>query len=360
MKHYLLLSTAAVALSLALAPAMAQSDQNRKAPETQHRQNVNGPSSHEMKRSTTGQSTADENKSERQNSAAPSSETTRDRDSARDNQTPRHDEGADRRNGDQNQSAQEKRGTDQNKAAQEKRGTDQNQTAQPRDRDTNGTQRNATNPDRNSNSARSNESRPGNDQHNTARRDDNAGGRVSASLDPQRKERLHSAFARLDVRPIDRVDFSISVGTVVPTHVHVRPLPSTIVEIVPQYRGYDFFVVRDEIVIVQPSTHKIVDVIERGPSHARAESEEKVKLSTKQRDIIRKHVNTHRTVTTGSAPRETVIEIGESVPESVQIESFPEEVYREVPEIRSYRYIERGDDVYLVDPGTREVIEEIR
>jgi hypothetical protein len=159
---------------------------------------------------------------------------------------------------------------------------------------------------------------------------------------------------------LDRVDFSVSVGAVVPTHVHLRPLPTTIVDIVPRYRGYDFFAARDEIVIVEPHTHKIVDVIERGPSHARAESREKVKLSSKQRDVIRKHVSHKRTVTTGSEPSRTEIEIGESVPDSVQIESFPEDVYQVVPEVRSYRYIERGGDVYLVDPGSRRVIEEIR
>ena len=66
-------------------------------------------------------------------------------------------------------------------------------------------------------------------------------------------------------------------------------------------------------------------------------------------------------MTTGAAPQSTTtIEIGESVPDAVEIQSFPEEVYREVPEIRSYRYIERGGDVYLVDPGDRQVIEEIR
>jgi len=346
MKRHLLISTAAVALSFALAPAFAQTDY--KASETHQRQNLNGSKSHEMKRSTTGQSTREENKSEQQNSAGPSTETTRDRDRAQsDAQTP----GRDR---------VERPNSEGSRSAQEPRSTDQNRTAQPRDTGSNRPERNATNPGRNSNSARSNESRPANEQRNSARREENAGGRASASLDPQRRERLHSAFARLDLKPLSRVDFSLSVGAVIPTHVHLRPLPTTIVEIVPQYRGYDFFVVQDEIVIVQPRSHKIVDVIERGPSHARAESTKKVKLSTQQREIIRKHVTQKRTVTTGSAPSETVIEIGESVPESVQIESFPEEVYRDVPEIRSYRYIERGDDVYLVDPGTRRVIEEVR
>lgn len=187
--------------------------------------------------------------------------------------------------------------------------------------------------------------------------------RASASLDPQAKTRLRSAVARLDAKPATNVNFSVSVGTVVPDRVALLPLPTSIVEIVPQYRGYDYFVVRDEVVIVQPRTHKIVDVIERsGPSRARASTTvHKPKLSAHQREIIRRHVESSRTVTTGAAPQSTTtIEIGESVPDAVEIQSFPEEVYREVPEIRSYRYIERGGDVYLVDPGDRQVIEEIR
>jgi len=44
---------------------------------------------------------------------------------------------------------------------------------------------------------------------------------------------------------------------VVPRDVRFQPLPPDIVEVMPQYRGYNFFVVRDEIVIVEPATYKI-------------------------------------------------------------------------------------------------------
>jgi hypothetical protein len=343
MKRQLLISTAAVALSFAIAPAMAQTDQpsrHHDRIERQQSQRATGETSRHMRRSTTGQNTREENTNAPQKSA---SEPTSQAPSAEHNRSGKASQ-ADKKAPSREQKAQQ-------------RSPEQTGAAQPRESSPNATQKNATNPDRNSNSARSDQSRPNSDQRNASR---SGQARVSSSLDPQRKQRLHSAFARLDIRPLDRVDFSISVGTVVPTHVHLRPLPSTIVEIVPRYRGYDFIAVRDEIVIVEPRTHKVVDVIERGPSHARAESKEKVKLSSKQRDVIRKHVSHKRTVTTGSEPSQTVLEIGESVPESVQIESFPEEVYSVVPEVRSYRYIERGNDVYLVDPDSRRVIEEIR
>ena len=187
---------------------------------------------------------------------------------------------------------------------------------------------------------------------------------MSASLDSKKKTELHAAFARIDAKPVTHVNFSVSVGTVVPRTLDLRPVPTTIVEIVPQYRGYDFVLVRDEVVIVEPRTHRIVDVIERsGPSRARAETTtvRKPRFSAHQREIIRRHATTRRTVTTGSAPRTTTeVTIGETVPDSVAIESFPEEVYREVPDVRSYRYIERDGDVYLVDPSDRRVIEEVR
>jgi hypothetical protein len=50
---------------------------------------------------------------------------------------------------------------------------------------------------------------------------------------------------------------------------------------------------------------------------------------------------------------------GYQVPASVQVRSFPDTVYTEVPTARSYGYVRTQDSVVLVDPGTRQVIEVI-
>ena len=60
---------------------------------------------------------------------------------------------------------------------------------------------------------------------------------------------------------VESVDFSISVGTVVPRHIKLVTLPPELVEIVPQYRSYKFIIVRDEILIIDPNTFKIVAVL---------------------------------------------------------------------------------------------------
>jgi len=57
------------------------------------------------------------------------------------------------------------------------------------------------------------------------------------------------------------VHFNVSVGTRVPRSVHVVVLPQEIVRIIPEYRGYDYFLIGDEIVIVDPRTLEIVAII---------------------------------------------------------------------------------------------------
>ena len=53
----------------------------------------------------------------------------------------------------------------------------------------------------------------------------------------------------------------VIVGTVVPRSVRIAPLPATLVSIEPSWRGYMYFVYNEEIVIVEPGTLRIVEVI---------------------------------------------------------------------------------------------------
>jgi len=159
--------------------------------------------------------------------------------------------------------------------------------------------------------------------------------------------------------------------------VRFQPLPAEVVEVMPQYRGYSFFVVRDDIVIVEPSSYQIVDVLPRAgrssaaapasQSTAIASSSRKTTFSDKDRDAIRKHARSSRTehsrteqrATTGSSTTSTRVRVGDRLPDSVEFRSFPDEVYRESPALREYRYIERDNRTYVVEPRERTIIEEI-
>lgn len=85
---------------------------------------------------------------------------------------------------------------------------------------------------------------------------------ASAKLSTEQRTQITSVIREQHVAPVTNVDFAISVGTRVPRErVHLLPLPGKVVTIYPQWRGYEFFLVRDEIVVVDPRTLEIVDVI---------------------------------------------------------------------------------------------------
>ncbi|EKS41481.1 DUF1236 domain-containing protein [Afipia broomeae] len=206
-----------------------------------------------------------------------------------------------------------------------------------------------------------------NNQQSTADRSSNTSVNAAVNINDQQRTRISASISHLNVQPLTNVNFSLSVGTVVPRDVRLQPLPADVVEIVPQYRGYNFVLVKDEIVIIEPSTYKIVTVLPysgRSTAAAPVRTEQrKTTFTDRDREVIRRHakarpVEREKRVTTGSSVR-TVIRTGERVPADVEIEAFPEEVYRDAPTLREYRYIHRDSRTYVVEPHERRVIEEI-
>jgi hypothetical protein len=84
----------------------------------------------------------------------------------------------------------------------------------------------------------------------------------SASLTTEQKTKIRTTVLNSGPK-VSRssINFNISVGTVVPRSVHFVTVPQTIVEIYPEYRGFDYFVVDEEIVIIDPHSYKIVTII---------------------------------------------------------------------------------------------------
>jgi Protein of unknown function (DUF1236) len=65
-----------------------------------------------------------------------------------------------------------------------------------------------------------------------------------------------------------KINVAVNVGAPLPGEVNLLPLPADIVGIVPEFRDYDYVLVNDEIVIVQPSTRKVVEIINTGGATA--------------------------------------------------------------------------------------------
>jgi hypothetical protein len=84
----------------------------------------------------------------------------------------------------------------------------------------------------------------------------------AANLNAEQKTKIRETVLRGGNAPrVSNVNFSLSVGTVVPNNVHFVALPPVLVEIFPEWRGYDYIIVDERIVILEPRTHKIVTIL---------------------------------------------------------------------------------------------------
>ena len=85
---------------------------------------------------------------------------------------------------------------------------------------------------------------------------------AGAKLSTEQRTKITSVIREQHVAPVTNVNFAISVGTRVPRDVAFHALPTEIVTIYPEWRGYEFILVRDQIVVVDPRTFEIVAVLE--------------------------------------------------------------------------------------------------
>ena len=64
-----------------------------------------------------------------------------------------------------------------------------------------------------------------------------------------------------NVARVDSVNFNIRVGVAVPRTVHIAVLPPEVVTIVPEYRGFEYVLVGDQLLIIDPNTLEIVAIL---------------------------------------------------------------------------------------------------
>jgi outer membrane biosynthesis protein TonB len=83
----------------------------------------------------------------------------------------------------------------------------------------------------------------------------------SANLSTEQRTKITTIIRQHKVEPT-HLNVSVSVGTRVPTNVHFYPLPVEVITIYPQWRGYEYILVGEQIVIIDPRTHEIVAIVE--------------------------------------------------------------------------------------------------
>jgi Protein of unknown function (DUF1236) len=82
-----------------------------------------------------------------------------------------------------------------------------------------------------------------------------------AAISPAQQAWIRDKVRNDNSARIDRADFGLNVGAVVPRSERLAVLPEDIVTIAPRFRGYGFLIVKDDIVIVDPQTYRVAAVI---------------------------------------------------------------------------------------------------
>jgi uncharacterized protein DUF1236 len=102
--------------------------------------------------------------------------------------------------------------------------------------------------------------------------------RQKSDISEDQHSQIKTAVARGSATRMDRreLNFNVDIGSKVPQSVHSVTLPDDIAKIIPQYRGFnyfiisyrtkdpggaDYFFVKDELVILDPKTLEIVAII---------------------------------------------------------------------------------------------------
>ena len=84
---------------------------------------------------------------------------------------------------------------------------------------------------------------------------------ASVQLSQTQRTKIQAVIGHSSAARVTNVNFNVEVGVAIPRSVHVEVLPQDIVEIVPQFEGFDYIIVGDNILIIDPDTLEIVDII---------------------------------------------------------------------------------------------------
>ena len=85
---------------------------------------------------------------------------------------------------------------------------------------------------------------------------------AAAKLSTEQRTKITTVIRDQHVQPLTSVNFSIAVGTRVPRDVRFHPLPREVVTIYPEWRGYEFVLVNNQIIVIDPRTFEIVAILE--------------------------------------------------------------------------------------------------
>jgi hypothetical protein len=185
--------------------------------------------------------------------------------------------------------------------------------------------------------------------------------RATGVNDDQRKQIVDQL--RRDRSASTNVNVRVNIGERLPPRVQPRRLPADIVRIAPQYRDYEYTVIDNRVVIVDPRRREVIDILDEGPPSGRVAgySRERIVFTGEQRTRWRELARGSSTTVGSTAPTgaATSSSDGAMAANCLSLQPVPEEMVRDRPELSSYRYLAIGNEIVLVDPQQQKIVQVI-
>jgi Protein of unknown function (DUF1236) len=219
--------------------------------------------------------------------------------------------------------------------------------AEPKDKATKGTAEKSPEPKDKATKGTAGRDAPAGDK---AAGTERSGSAQRVQITEEKRTNIHQTILKeRNVNRVTNVNFSINIGTRVPRSVRLEVLPASVITIVPEYRSYRYFVVDDQICIVEPSTYEIVEVIrvsDRTATRDNRGGSARLVLTEQEKEILLREVD----LRDGSTLALGALTEGAEVPRDVSLKIFPATVVERVPKVRDYKYITAENRLAIVDP----------
>jgi hypothetical protein len=239
---------------------------------------------------------------------------------------------------------EQRRGAEQNQNAERSRSAEHERALQQQKRGEEERQRKAAEQP----SGRREASEPQRGQRVSERREEIQQARTRLGVED--RERLHRAFDLRRAR-VGNARFDWHVGHAVPRSVRLYPVPAEVISFFPYYRDFNYFVVDDNICIVDPRTYEVVDVIDDGYRAGPRPQVAGLGLSGSQVALVRDSIPRDFPET----PIRLRLALGAEIPADVELYELPVIVQDRVPELREFRFLVAEEQIIIVDPHDRSI-----
>lgn len=214
-------------------------------------------------------------------------------------------------------------------------------------------------------------------------------------LSEPEESRVRGVIEQRSVQSLPRDVFNARIGAVAPPNVQLYPLPPQVFSIVPQYRGYGFIRVENQIAIVDPQSRRVVSVLGGGETYGRERPDGSYGGTRRDAFGPRQETGEYGSEWRRAAPgeegqgrgrsarvtrfgareawalyrglmranaslRQVCLRVGDRVPQFVEVYPVPRRIAAEAPDAVRYDYFILNDEVVLLDPDSRVVVDIIQ